>query len=151
MRFCIYFVTFLVFVVSCRSKDSDFTDKHIAKDSVIVKLKQLKETELTRIEINPIIYFADTIKKGQTIEGKFAIINRGNIPFFIGKIINVCDCTVSESTKKETQPNDSCYINFKIDTDNFKDGFNVRMITIMGNFHPLFRVLSVECYVGDKK
>lgn len=141
----------LFFLVSCKTKNNAFTNKNIDKDSTIVKLKRLKETELTRIEIDPVIYFADTISQGQTIEGKFKIINVGNVPFSIKKIVNICDCTVTEPTKKETQPNDSCYINFKIDTENYKEGFNVRMITIMGNFHPFFRVLSVECYVGNKK
>ena len=99
----------------------------------------------------PVFFFADTISKGQTIAGKFTIVNKGSVPFVIKKIINVCDCTVTESTKKETQPNDSCSLSFKIDTEDFKEGFNVRMITIIGNFHPFFRVLCVECYVGNKK
>jgi len=145
------FIIIFFFIASCRSKNNGFTDKYIDKDSVIVKLKLLKETELTRIEFNPLIYFADTISIGQPIEGKFTIYNKGRVPFFIKKIVNICDCTVIESIKKETQSSDSCYINFKIETENFKDGFNVRMITIMGNFHPFFRILCVECYVGNKK
>lgn len=133
--------------MSCNNVTTTSGTKNLGNDSVMIKLKQLKETELTRIEINPTIYYADTISKGQTIEGKFTITNKGKNPFFIKKIMNVCDCTVSESTKSKTLPNDSCIIRFKIDTENFSDGFNVRVITVMGNFHPFFRVLSVECYV----
>ncbi|MBS1511545.1 MAG: DUF1573 domain-containing protein [Bacteroidetes bacterium] len=114
-------------------------------------MKKLPETDLTRIEISPAIYFADTIAKGDIIKGSFTIYNKGNVPFSIKKISNICDCTVSASSKKETPPNDSCSISFIINTDNFNDGFNVRMITIMGNFHPYFRVLSIESTVGKKK
>lgn len=151
MNFIRTLVIAFIFLSSCKNKNSSFTDKYIDKDSVVARLKQLDETALTRIEVNPIIYFADTISKGQTIEGKFTIFNKGNVPFSIKKIVNICDCTITESTKNETPPNDSCILNFKIDTEDFKEGFNVRMITIMGNFHPFFRVLSVECYVGNKK
>ncbi len=139
----------VVFVFSsCKSNIS--TVKSLDTDSVIVRLKQLNDTALTRIEITPSIFLADTINEGQTIEGKFRIINKGKVSLVLKKIINVCDCTVTESSKQETQPNDSSFLNFKIDTDNFKPGFNTRIITIMGNFHPLFRALSVECYVRRK-
>ncbi len=139
---------FAVIISACRNKVNSFTD--VSKDSTIVNLEQLKETELTRIEITPMIYFADTINKGDQIEGKFAIVNRGKIPFTIKKVVNICGCTVTESTKKEIQPQDSYSINFKIDTDNFREGFNVRTITIMGNFHPFYRILYVECFVRNK-
>lgn len=139
----------LLFFFSCKN-EKRITDQYISNDSVIVNLKKLKETELTRIEIIPGIFFADTIQKGQVINGEFVIFNKGNQPFLLKKIINVCDCTVTQPTKKEVQPKDSCYIKFKINTDNFNEGFNVRMITIIGNFHPFFRVLSVECFVGEK-
>ncbi len=138
----------LFFFSSCKSKVN--TVKSLDTDSVIIRLKQLSDTALTRIEISPSIYFADSINEGQNIEGKFKIINKGNVPLILTKIVNVCDCTVTESSKPETQPNDSSFLNYKIDTDNFKPGFNVRIITIMGNFHPLFRALSVECYVRRK-
>lgn len=144
----IKYVPILLFIASCKRNVS--TVKSLDTDSVIVRLKQLDDTALTRIEITPSIYVIDTINEGQNLEGKFKIVNKGNVPLILKKIINVCDCTVTESSKTETQPNDSSFLYFKINTDNFKRGFNVRVITIMGNFHPLFRALSVECYVRRK-
>ena len=141
-------IVVLIFLSSCKGNVT--TIKSLETDSVIVSLKQLNDTALTRIEISPAIFFADTIKAGQTIKGAFKIINKGNVPLVLKKIVNVCDCTVSESSKSETPSNDSTFLNFKIDTDNFKPGFNVRTITIIGNFHPYFRTLNVECYVRRK-
>ena len=141
----------ILFHVGCRSKNKFETDRYVSSDSVINNLKLLKDSELTRIEISPMIFFADTVEKGTEISGKFLVVNKGNIAFTLRKIINICDCTVSESTKKDIQPRDSAFINFKINTDNFTSGFNARTITLMGNFQPFFRVLRVECYVLDKK
>ncbi|MFN8250705.1 MAG: DUF1573 domain-containing protein [Ferruginibacter sp.] len=142
-------VILLNILISCRVGTFN-KDEYISKDTVVTELKKLRETELTRIEIAPAIYFADTISKGDIIEGKFTIYNKGKVPFSIKKITNVCDCTVTKPDKDETMPGDSCNLSFKISTDNYSDGFNVRMITIMGNFHPYFRVLAVESYVGKK-
>lgn len=142
-------IVVLIFLSSCKGNVTSI--KSLETDSIIVRLKQLNDTALTRIEISPSIFFADTINEGQTIEGRFKIVNKGKVPLALKKIINVCDCTVTESSKSETRPNDSCFLSFKIETDNFKPGFNVRVITIIGNFHPLFRTLSVECYVRLKK
>ena len=54
MNFIKYFA--IVLVAFCTNKNT-VTDKYIDKDSVVVKLKQLKETELTRIEFTPGIFF----------------------------------------------------------------------------------------------
>ena len=58
MNFIKYFA--IVLVAFCTNKNT-VTDKYIDKDSVVVKLKQLKETELTRIEFTPGIFFLLTL------------------------------------------------------------------------------------------
>lgn len=99
-KYSLAIIIFLNLLHGCRVGTFN-KDEYVSKDSVVAKLKQLKESELTRIEISPGIYFADTISKGDIIKGAFTIFNKGNVPFSIKKITNVCDCTVTEPNKKK--------------------------------------------------
>lgn len=95
-------IVVLIFLSSCKGNVT--TIKSLETDSVIVSLKQLNDSALTRIEISPAIFFADTIKAGQTIKGAFKIINKGNVPLVLKKIVNVCDCTLVNHRNLKLHP-----------------------------------------------
>lgn len=90
------------------------------------------------------------VKKGEIIYDSIVIRNTGKLPLKIESIKSKCDCaTVDFSKKIDISMNDSIIVKYKIETNEMDMGNNHRTITIIGNFFPYFKNISVNLKIDS--
>ncbi|MBS1640547.1 MAG: DUF1573 domain-containing protein, partial [Bacteroidetes bacterium] len=133
----LYLIPVVALLLSC--KHNNKTNKLSASllDSVIRDLKQLNDTNLTRIKISQTEKDFLKVKKGEILSDSFIMINIGNKPLQLKGINAQCDCTTLNYVKnKIINPYDSLTVKYQIETSDMDKGYNKRNINVIGNFFP---------------
>ncbi|MBS1643365.1 MAG: DUF1573 domain-containing protein [Bacteroidetes bacterium] len=144
----LYLIPVVALLLSC--KHNNKTNKLSASllDSVIRDLKQLNDTNLTRIKISQTEKDFLKVKKGEILSDSFIMINIGNKPLQLKGINAQCDCTTLNYVKnKIINPYDSLTVKYQIETSDMDKGYNKRNINVIGNFFPYYKNINIIIYI----
>jgi hypothetical protein len=88
-------------------------------------------------------FYAGKIKPGQPIAHNFSFRNKGTEPVIILEKTMSCNCTHLETSLDTIQPNETTYLNVKIDTKDKKPGKGEATITLKTDGSRKFYLLEV--------
>jgi hypothetical protein len=145
-----YLICFSLLLLGCsyNKQSNKLNDKEL--DTVMQNLRLMDDTLLTNIKIIDLEKHYSHVKRKTIISDSFKIINIGKKPLVIKGINAACDCTTIEYVKNTSlQPFDTITVNFKIETKDMDQGYNKRSISILGNFYPFYKNVTVITYLID--
>ena len=137
-------ITLSFLFYACTSNTTTGKMKNTEASISIEKLRTAPDSLLTKMRI--VNSNRDyEVKKGEIIYDSIVIRNTGKRPLKIESIKSKCDCTTVDFNKKiDISMNDSIIVKYKIETNEMDMGNNHRTITIIGNFFPYFKNISVN-------
>ncbi len=74
------------------------------------------------------IYDYGVIKQGSNRKHTFCIINKGNVPLTINKVVSSCGCTTVDWTKNKINPKNKGFINVKYNTNKLGDFYKTIVV-----------------------
>lgn len=143
-------IILLVFVlfITCNPSTNNSQRKSSEVSLTVEKLRTSPDSVLTKIKIDNLDREYE-VKKGQIIVDSILIINNGIKPLKIESIKSKCDCTtVDFDNSRLIHPKESMVVRYKINTEDMPLGYNQRTISIIGNFFPYFKIISLSLYLN---
>ncbi len=141
------FIALSFLFIRCTSNTISVSKKNTEASLAIEKLRTAPDSLLTKARIeNPDRDYE--VKKGEKISDSLVIRNKGKNPLKIESIKSKCDCTtLNFSNSVIIFSNDSLVVRYSIETADMDLGNNHRTITVIGNFYPYFKNVSLNISV----
>jgi len=115
-------------------------------------LKQLNDTNLTKIKISETEKEYLKVEKGNIIIDSFTIVNVGTKPLMLKGVNAQCDCTTLEYLKNKTvSPADSLVIRYQIETSAMDKGYNKETLMLLAIFSLTIKILMLLFTSTNKK
>ncbi len=135
--------------IQCTSNSTSLSKKNTEASIAIEKLRTAPDSLLTKIRIENSDRDYE-VKKGEMIYDSIIIKNTGKISLKLESIKSKCDCmTVNFSNLLVIPSFDSLVVRYKIETSNMDLGNNHRTITVIGNFFPYFKNVSINLKINQ--
>ena len=135
-------------LIQCTSNSTSLSKNNTEASIAIEKLRTAPDSLLTKIRIeNPDREYE--VKKGEIIHDSIIIRNTGKMPLELKSIKSKCDCMALNFSSLNVIPlKDSILVRYKIETSNMDFGNNHRTITVIGNFFPYFKNVSINLKIN---
>ncbi|MDX2362835.1 MAG: DUF1573 domain-containing protein [Crocinitomicaceae bacterium] len=104
----------------------------------------------TTIEIEPMMFDAGDVLKGEMVDAKFTITNTGTFPLVIAEVKGGCSCTVADYPDEPIQPGESGVIWAHVNTDETGVGALNKGVTIVANTDPSVSTVVIRGNVMRK-
>ena len=104
----------------------------------------------TTMTVEPALFDAGEILKGEMIDAKYTITNTGDFPLILAEVKGGCSCTVADYPDEPIQPGESGTIMAHVNTDETGMGPLNKGVSIVANTEPSVTTVVIRANVIRK-
>jgi len=104
----------------------------------------------TTMTIEPELFDAGEVIKGEMIDAKYIITNTGDFPLIMAEVKGGCSCTVADYPDEPIQPGESGSIIAHVNTDETGMGSLNKGVSIVANTEPSVTTVIIRANVIRK-
>ena len=104
----------------------------------------------TTMEVEPVVYEAGDVIKGEMVTAKFTLTNTGDYPLVLGDVKGSCSCTVADYPDEPIAPGESGVVEARVNTDQLGVGPLNKAVRIVANTEPSVTQVVIHASVLRK-
>ncbi len=104
----------------------------------------------TTMTVDPVVFDAGTVLKGEMITAKFTVTNTGKFPLVIADVAGSCTCTVTDFPEEPIPVGASGEIMAHVDTKKTGGGLINKALTMTSNTEPFVTKLNIKANVRNQ-